>query len=509
MASSEKHSGAHVNKSLDIDNAINFIGFGPFQTLMLFMTGGVMFSEGAEMLVMGSITMLLHDHWGLNAFVRGMMVSIVFVGFSVGNFLSGPIGDGFGRRRGIILSYALIGICGFATAGAYGPFAMVCIRFIVGVGCGIGFPTVYTLIPEVCPTHLRGSICTLMIGFMPLGELYAALGVLLIDPNLDRNTADCELGYYPSRGLANPDECSWKTLCEFSAIPAFTFLVFVTFLLYESPHYFNSHGHYAEAGKVLQSMAKCNRRDLDLAAYQMQQDTPDEHALRIPQQYSFIDAVKTMMTREFRITTLFMFFAHFTKDFSVFGLAYALPQYFKFLEGMSAGVQLCIVACLALPGVMAAFFVTLSPRIGHIRSITFAAASCLIFIAGMLEVVPDWISALCAYMVKLLSLAYFIFVVVYTAEVFPTNIRNTAVGMCTCVGRLGSISAPLLLELSLQRTKSFDIFMIMLFCLLANAAIFAPFCLTHETKGKRLVDHDPHAPDGAKETQYGSVTSKA
>ena len=39
--------------------------------------------------VMGSITTLLHDHWELTAFVRGLMVSIVFCGFSAGNVLSG------------------------------------------------------------------------------------------------------------------------------------------------------------------------------------------------------------------------------------------------------------------------------------------------------------------------------------------------------------------------------------------------------------------------------------
>ena len=49
-------------------------GFGPFQLLMLLLTGGIMFAEGAEMLVMGSITTLLHDHWELNAIVRGTMV---------------------------------------------------------------------------------------------------------------------------------------------------------------------------------------------------------------------------------------------------------------------------------------------------------------------------------------------------------------------------------------------------------------------------------------------------
>merc|ERR1740138_1445319 len=110
-----------------------------------------MFSEGAEMLVMGSITTLLHDHWDLDPFVRGLIVSIVFVGFSLGNALSGQIGDRWGRRPGVMISYALIGFFGFATASASGPRIMLALRFMVGVGCGIGFPAVYCLIPEVCP----------------------------------------------------------------------------------------------------------------------------------------------------------------------------------------------------------------------------------------------------------------------------------------------------------------------------------------------------------------------
>merc|ERR1719331_545037 len=72
------------------------------------------------MLVMGSITTLLHDHWELTAFVRGLMVSIVFCGFSAGNVLSGFIGDGHGRKPSIILAYLLIGGFGLATSAVCG-----------------------------------------------------------------------------------------------------------------------------------------------------------------------------------------------------------------------------------------------------------------------------------------------------------------------------------------------------------------------------------------------------
>merc|ERR1719399_150122 len=160
------------------------------------------------MLVMGSITTLLHDHWELTAFVRGLMVSIVFCGFSAGNVLSGFIGDGHGRKPSILLAYVLIGGFGLATSATWNPASMVVLRFFVGVGCGVGFPSVYSLIPEVCPTELRGVTSSVMIGFMPGGELFAAMLVWIIDPNLERTTAHCELGYDLDSWLHGYTSCS-------------------------------------------------------------------------------------------------------------------------------------------------------------------------------------------------------------------------------------------------------------------------------------------------------------
>merc|ERR1719414_996815 len=97
----------------EVTRFVDDVGFGPFQLIVLLLAGGIMFAEGSEMLVMGSITTLLHGHWELSAAIRGLMVSVVFVGFSVGNMLSGKIGDGWGRRRAVLLSYLMIGIFGF------------------------------------------------------------------------------------------------------------------------------------------------------------------------------------------------------------------------------------------------------------------------------------------------------------------------------------------------------------------------------------------------------------
>merc|ERR1719181_2772027 len=101
------------------------------------------------------------------------------------------------------------------------------------------------------------------------------------------------------------------------------------------------------------------------------------------------------------------------------------------------------------------------PWLGHITAMRTAAALTALAALGMLEISPTALAVPCAYALKFLSLVFFIITVIYTAEVFPSKYRNTGVGLCTAVGRVGSISAPLLFELSLDWSNgSFDIFII-------------------------------------------------
>lgn len=381
-----------------------------------------------------------------------------------------------------MLSYAMIGCFGFATACTTGPKVMIALRFFVGMGCGIGFPAVYTLMPEVCPAKWRGAVSTLMIGFMPLGEFFAALWVLLVDPELDNSAKGCDFNlYYPTKTLQDPDRCTWKTLCELSAIPAFCFLMLAIKFLYESPQFLAAQGRFDELEKVMTKMCQMNGVELNMDVFRAKLTATDVEEVAVASGesggYSFGSAVQTMAQPNLRSTVVFMCFAHMTKDFSVFGLAYVLPQYFVFLKGMVAGLELLIVASISLPGVFLAFLATRVQSIPRSTWMSISAGLCGFLAAGMLEGSPQTLAAPCAYLVKLLALAYFIFTVVFTAEAFPTAIRNTAVGCCTSAGRLGSIGAPIIFELSKHLTHSFDFFVCCLITSMLTIASLAPFCL--------------------------------
>ena len=77
--------------------------------------------------------------------------------------------------------------------------------------------------------------------------------------------------------------------------------------------------------------------------------------------------------------------------------------------------------------------------------------------------------------------ACFAIVFVYTAEMFPTPIRNSAVGICSTVARIGALSAPPLADLD-------SFFEPLPFLIMGGGAVLVGSlsCCLPETKGTAL-----------------------
>lgn len=472
-----------------VQSHINELGFGRFQLMMLVATGGLMMSEGAEVLIMGSVTKLLGQVWDLNGFLKGFMVSMVYVGFAIGNLFAGSLGDRFGRRPTILLSYAVIGIFGFLTSFAESPAVMVFLRSIVGVGVGLGFPCIFSLIPEVVPMHLRGAISSAMIGFMVVGELWASLGVLVLDPNL-------------------LDTHGWRNLCRWSALPPMLLLAFCSRYLCESPLFLARQGREEELNEMLGSVAAWNWKKAPPRVELTGFGAADAMAAESdPPAFSWSKAVSKIFSGRYAVTAVVLMVANFTKDFSYFGLNYVFPQYFQLMVlthpswQVSTGGEMVVTSLVAFPGVALAVWLTQSSWCGNLTMLTWSSFVGGLAAFGLFDVFPAWLNFPCVCLVKVFALAYFIAVVV-NMEVFPTSIRTTAVGLCTCFGRIGSISAPLVFQLSV-RFGGYTPFWVLIITFMLVIAVSSRLFLTIETKGKFLTDEDCQS--AAADVSYGSA----
>eukprot|EP00435_Cladocopium_sp_Y103_P050635 s6_g15.t1 len=83
-------------------NVIDAIGFGAPQIIAMVLCGFVWAADGAELLLLGCLTEPPRK-WALEAWQRGAIVSVVFIGILLGNTVGGPLGDSTGRKTPILL----------------------------------------------------------------------------------------------------------------------------------------------------------------------------------------------------------------------------------------------------------------------------------------------------------------------------------------------------------------------------------------------------------------------
>ncbi|KAF4728475.1 hypothetical protein FOZ62_011836 [Perkinsus olseni] len=498
----EPLSPAGVGRKLDA------MGFGSFQIAVLILCGGVLFSEGNQLMVMGPVAMLLGDHWSLPPLTRVLLASTIHLGYVCGCLLSGLIGDRLGRRPCVLMSYLLTGAFGFACSTASTEVVMLAYRFGAGVGCGLGIPAVFALLAEVSPSKHRAEGLIIMASLVVLGELYATAGILFVDPHLTRSGDHCDIYLLSVMQEAGHQVCSWRTLLEIAAAPSLFMVMFALTMLWESPQFVTvRHRDYQEVNRILKTVRKSN------GAYNVPvRFTPDSSVVQ-EQPYTLrptaaprdVSAFATITGRHYSGTVWTLILVTACKDSSLYGLAYILPQYFRGVKGLSPGLQLVISASLAIPGAFLALLLGSYRGVGHVTVTQALGFLCTVCGLGMLQLsyMPDWMGPVSAYALRGLVLGYYAVVSTYTAEVFPTNCRTTAIGVISAIGRLGAVAAPLIFELSKQDSRqTLDAFITLLIVLMAAAMAASGINLIWETKGLPLVSVSPE--ESSAELDYTS-----
>jgi MFS family permease len=451
--------------------------------------------------------------------VRGAMMSTIFVGVLCGGILGGSIGDTYGRRRAILLSYVGICVFGTATAAANGPIAMLILRFFFGASFGMGMGPGVAMQAETSPTSWRGHIINLGGLWFTIGEIYTAVLLILFMPD-----------------LTDPDGTHWRMVIVLSMIPGFVLFPCTYLLLQESPHFLLSNGRHKEACDSLEYIAYMNRADdkvegldgadparrLALPAPNAQTSDQNDTAasasllersssssareVQVQEEevvdahnfkpVSFTEAFKILFNSEYRSIILGGSYLCFLSNFLFYGLTYSLPQIFENLgKELSPSVQVLIISCCDLPGVLLAFFLIYCKTIGHRDGLAYMAAVASVLCLTLISIDHGekglYVGLPSAYLLKYVAAAYFTLAYVYLSEVFPSKVRSTGLSFCIAAGRTGSIFAPLIVE-SLH-IKGLEIgehapFLMLTSCLCVLGIVVIKTCLHFELKNQPLAE---------------------
>jgi len=386
---------------------------------------------------------------------RTIYSALYMFGMLFGSYFFGWVSDSFGRLKSLMFAIVTVSLGGLLGAFCKGDGISVhlfgLLRFITGMG-GIGsFVVAFVLLVE----HV-GRKFTTLVGIaieipFALGEAFLGLEAFFIR--------------------------DWQALQVAAYLPILG-LLSLWWLVPESPRWLIGSGNIEQAKLEAQRVAKVNRREIPdhlLKTATISQNMVEEEK---EQATNVFDLFRP---RKMLLRTLNMFFQWFSVTMCYYGLSFASTS----LSSGGPYVNFLLSVLIEIPGCIFSIFVIdcwgRKPVLSLCQVVSGLACICCSLLQGCHGPVFAGLQMFLSLLGKFGAAAAFSIVFLYTAELFPTPIRNQAVGACSLVARIGGVFALLLDNLKVFWLPAPVFIMGVVATVAGSLAIFFP-----ETLGHRL-----------------------
>ncbi|KAM4041704.1 solute carrier family 22 member 7-like isoform 2-T2 [Anomaloglossus baeobatrachus] len=350
--------------------------------------------------------------WDLVCEKKGLsriLTSSFFVGVTLGTVVFGYLSDRFGRRAMLLLALVLSLVFGGLSAGSVSyPMFVVSLTLsgfsVSGLTC-----TVVALSLEWVDTQHRTVAGVLTSLCWSTGSALLALIAYLIR--------------------------DWRWLMVAITAPCVLGIVSIWWLS-ESPRWLLTKGLIERGEKELARCAALNGQKLDCSSKQRENIQRLAESLGSSSDYSYIDLFRTRRLRRISICAGLVWFG---VAFSYYGISLDISGF-----GLNLFLTHFLYALVEVPAKLSIYYVLnyLGRRRTQVLTLVMTGA-CI----GANVVIPSALGPLrtaIAIIGKGFAEAAFTVVILYTAELYPTVIRQNGIGYTSFLGRLGVSLAPLM-----------------------------------------------------------------
>jgi putative MFS transporter len=407
MTSQEASSTAKV--SLE-DHHLN-----KFHKRLTVYTAAAPFLDGYIISIFGAVVISMSLSLDLNDWEQGLIGAGPLVGMFIGGFLGGWLTDKFGHKTLYLWDLIALAVLSVLQFWVGDVWSLLALRFLLGVAIGVDHPLATSLLAEFLPRRHRGRRLAALVAVWFLGAVVAYIvGILCV--------------HY---GGAD----AWRWALISSVVPGVIFILMRSGTP-ESPRWLVSNGRKAEADKVI--------KDIYGSSYSVDDLSEPETTAKV----SIVDIFRSGYGQRLifvgtfwacSIVPQFAITAFAPRFMEVMGLTGNLAEWGPTVINLMFFVGCILATSLIVPmgrrsllfhsflwSGLALLLLAIFPNSGGIITLLLFGAYAVFIGGGQVE-------------------QY-----VYPNELFPTEIRATAMGVATSLSRIaaaiGTYLVPILLS---------------------------------------------------------------
>ncbi|KAI8368675.1 major facilitator superfamily domain-containing protein [Choanephora cucurbitarum] len=469
----------------------------------------------------------VQDHYNISNKWIGVLSSSLFAGMTFGAFFWGTYSDSRGRKLPYTMTLAITTIFGLISSFTFNFGSLCFALFFLGFGVGGNMPTDGALYLEFLPREFH-YLLTFMSVFFSFGAVFASvLGYLILPKWSCPETIPLELCDVQTQNKG------WRILLFAVSVITLAMLILRSLWvrLPETPKFLMSQDRQNETIIVLQDIARINggaiqikkeelpnmqrrsrsnspsqsmNEDEDYILSQTNyEDEDDVNRVLLSEQYSNADettvssenekgkdqAYKLLLSPQWRLTTLLIW-----AIWTLTSVAYTVFNVFlpKFLETMGfqgestpsreqVYLDYMIYSLSGVPGSVIASWL-IETRLGRKGTMAASAfgSSLSLFIFSIIS--SRFTMVISSSAVSFLATLLYAVIYGYTPEVFDTNVRGTAVGTASGLGRIAGIISPIMSGILLTINISLPLYVSVVgFAIVGVCVVLLPY----ETRSKK------------------------